>query len=444
MATLGKLNLIADKAKRDKRLQFTSLVHLVNESNLAQCFKDLKRDRACGIDGVTVDEYGARLQGNISDLVVRLKTKTYKPQPVRRVYIPKPGKAEKRPLGIPAVEDKLVQMMVKKILEPIYEADFLDVSFGFRPNRSCHDAINRLDKEVMTKPVNFIVEVDIRKFFDNVNHYWLLRCLEERIKDPNLLLLVRKLLKAGAVDDGVFQASDVGTPQGGVASPLFANIYLHYVLDLWFTKVIKPKSSGYMELIRYCDDFVVCCESKRDAEEFLSVLRERLAKFGLSVAEEKTRVVEFGRQAWQKSRRHGTKVGTFTFLGFTHFCATSQRGKFIMGHKTSKDNLQRKLLETKSWLRAIRNIAPLKEWWPVLKAKLSGHYAYFGISGNLRCLQQFYHQVVSLTFKWMNRRSQKKSMNWQKYMQYLEWHPLPTPRIVHSIYTLSPNRGKHC
>ncbi len=444
MATLGKLGLIADKARQDKGVKFTSLAHLISEVNLAQCFRDLKRDRACGIDGVTVDEYGAGLKENLSDLVTRLKSKSYNPQPVKRVYIPKPGKSEKRPLGIPSVEDKLVQMMVKKLLEPIYEADFLEESFGFRPNRSCHAAIDCLDKVVMTKPINFIVEVDIRKFFDNVSHYWLLRCIEERIKDPNLLWLIRKLLKAGVIDDGKFEKSEAGTPQGGIASPLFANIYLHFVLDLWFTKVVKPRSLGHMQLIRYCDDFVVCCESRQDAEEFLVALKERLAKFGLSVAEEKTRVVEFGRKSWQKSRNGGARASTFNFLGFTHYCATSQRGKFIMGHKTSKENLRRKLSETKTWLKGVRNVVTMKEWWPTLKAKLSGHYAYFGISGNMRCLQQYYFKVVSLVYKWINRRSQKKSMNWQRFMQYLEWYPLPIPRIVHSIYALSPNRGRQC
>lgn len=249
-----KLNLIAVKAKRDKRFKFTSLIHHINEANLVRCYRELKRESVGGIDNITVEEYGQNLAKNIQDVVERLKTKRYRPQPVKRVYIPKAGKRdEKRGLGLPTVEDKLVQIMVKKLLEAIYEADFLECSYGFRPNKNCFQAINRLDKEVMNRPINFIIEVDIRKFFDNLSHYWLLRCLEERIADPNLLWLVRRILKSGVIDNGQYHANDRGTMQGGNLSPLLANIYLHYVLDLWFEKKFKPQSKGYVQLIRYCD-----------------------------------------------------------------------------------------------------------------------------------------------------------------------------------------------
>lgn len=435
----AKLNSISQKAKQDSKLKFTSLAHHINVGNLAQCYKELKRDRACGIDGVTVEEYGRNLKENLERLVCQMKEKSYRPQPVRRVYIPKPGKSEKRGLGIPSVEDKLVQLSVKKILESIYENDFLDSSYGFRPGRNCHMAIDKLDKEVMTKPVNFIVEVDIRKFFDNVSHFWLLRCLEERVSDPNLLWLIRKLLKAGVMEAGSFHPSEVGTPQGGVASPLLANIYLHFVLDLWFVKKFKPTCKGHAEQIRYCDDFVVCFETKKDAERYLEELKERLGKFNLEVSPEKTKILEFGKRAWQRARHN--KPASFTFLGFTHYATKSRRGFFIMGHKTSKENLRRSLRTIKDWVKKVRSIVAMKDWWPTLKAKLAGHYNYFGISGNFRCLMQFYRQVVSLVFKWINRRSQKKSMNWEKFQKYLQWHPLPTPRIYHSLYTLSPRRG---
>ena len=250
----AKLNLITEKATRDKRVKFTSLIPHINEDNLVRCYSELKKDKASGIDGVTVEEYGRNLEWNVHHLVERLKTKSYRPQPVKRVYIPKTGmKDEKRGLGIPTVEDKLVQLMLKKLLEAIFETDFLDMSHGFRPIRSCHTAINQLDKEVMKRPVNFIVEVDIRKFFDTVSHHWLLRCLEERISDPNLLWLVHQSLKAGVINEGEYHASEIGTTQGGVASPLLANIYLHYVLDIWFEKVFKLTSKSYMQIIRYCD-----------------------------------------------------------------------------------------------------------------------------------------------------------------------------------------------
>lgn len=446
--TSDKLMRVAELARGDRKLKFTSLTHLINEESLTACYGLLKKRRACGVDGVTVEEYAGKdckeLRPKVKALVERMKTQTYRPQPVRRVYIPKPGKQEKRPLGIPAVEDKLVQIALKAILEAIYEPDFLDCSHGFRPKRSCHTAINRLDKVIMQKPINHIVEVDISKFFDNVSHYWLLRCLEERIKDPNLLDLIRKFLKAGVMEEGRWHGSTEGTPQGGVVSPILANIYLHYVLDLWFEANFKPKSQGYVELIRYCDDFVVACESRKDAEVFLAALRERLSKFGLRVSEEKTRIVQFGRKAWRESGNTGKKKWeSFNFLGFTHYCGTSRKGKFIAGHKTSRVNMSRKLKEINGWLKLIRNRVSLKEWWPILAAKLQGHYAYFGISGNMRCLKQFQTAAGKLAFKWINRRSQRKSMNLRQYFEALG-STLPVPRIYHNLYTLAPVRSVPC
>jgi len=446
--TSDKLMRVAELARGDRKLKFTSLAHLINEQTLTACYGLLKKRKASGVDGVTVEEYAGKnckeLGPKVKALVERMKTKTYRPQPVRRVYIPKPGKQEMRPLGIPAVEDKLVQIALKEILEAIYGQDFLDCSHGFRPKRSCHTAINRLDKVVMQKPINHVVEVDIAKFFDNVSHYWLLRCLEERIKDPNLLELIRKFLKAGMMEEGRWSASDEGTPQGGVVSPVLANIYLHYVLDLWFEASFKPKSKGYVELIRYCDDFVVACESRKDAESFLEALRQRLSQFGLKVSEEKTQIVRFGRKAWQESKGNGPKKWkSFNFLGFTHYCSTSRKGKFIMGHKTSKVNMARKLKEINVWLKQVRSQIELRTWWPILQAKVTGHYAYFGISGNMRCLQQFQKAVSKLAFKWINRRSQKKSMSLENYFQYLQ-PKFPTPRIYYDLYTLSPERSVPC
>lgn len=439
MKTMDKLKLIAEKAEQDRKLKFTSLAHLINAESLAECYGELKKNKAIGIDGVTVEEYGANLEENLKELIGRMKAKKYQPQPVRRVYIPKPEKTEKRALGIPAVEDKIVQLMMKKILEAMYEADFLDCSNGFRPNRNCHEAINQLDKGVMTKPVNYIVEVDIEKFFDSVQHDWLLKCLEERISDPNFLLLIRKFLKAGVIEEGKQIESKAGTPQGGIISPILANIYLHYVLDLWFEKKYQRETRGYTRLIRYCDDFVVLCQTQRDSENFLVELEKRLEKFGLHISKAKTKVVKFGRKEWEKSQRERKRVETFNFLGFTHYCKASRNGKFIMGHKTTKQNMSRKLKETNEWLRKVRNMYPMKEWWPILKAKLTGHYNYFGISGNMASIKQFYNEVVMMSYKWINRRSQKKSMTWELFKKYLKWNPIPQPRIYHSLYTLSPS-----
>ena len=437
MRTISKLKLIAEKARKDKGFVFNSLAHLINEESLSWCFAELKVGKAAGIDGVGVLKYGENLDENLRDLVERMKSKKYRPQGVKRVLIPKPGKKEKRGLGIPTVEDKLVQLMMKKILEAIFEQDFVDFSYGFRPKRSCHQAVKRLNEIVMKTPVNFVVDVDIEKFFDNVSHYWLLRCLEERIYDPNFLLLVRRFLKAGIWEDGIFSKSKVGTPQGGVISPVLANIYLHYVLDIWFDKKFKPKSRAKIEMIRYCDDFIVCCESKKDADDFIIELENRLSKFNLNMSKEKTSVVRFGRWPWNSyNRGKGDRPQTFNFLGFTHYCTKTRRGKFMMGHKTQKEKLRKGLTELNLWLKKIRNLYLLKDWWKVLRAKLAGHYNYFGVSGNMRCLKQFQNIANKLIFRWINRRSQKRSMTWEMFYSYLDWSPLPQPRIKHDFYTL--------
>ncbi|MDX5526912.1 MAG: group II intron reverse transcriptase/maturase [Wolbachia endosymbiont of Andrena nigroaenea] len=381
-----------------------------------------------------MEAYGENLKERLEGLVDSMKRKQYQPQPVRRVYIPKAGSKEKRGLGIPSTEDKLVQIMLKKILENIYEANFLDSSYGFRPGRNCHQTVNALDKAVMYKPINYIVEVDIKKFYDNIQHKWLIRCLRERITDPNLLWLIKRFLKAGIVEAGYYEATKQGTPQGGIVSPVLANIYLHYVLDLWLEKKFKPRSRVYIQLIRFCDDFVVCCESKVDAEEFLELLKQRLNKFGLEVSENKTRVVKFGKREWQQAIREKRRTESFNFLGFTHYGAKSRRGRLMMGHKTSKLNLARKLKEIKEWLEKVRGSIRLKDWWQVLKAKLTGHYNYFGISGNYWCLKQFYTSVRKLAFKWINRRSQKRSMTWEQFVHYVEVNPLPKPKIHFSLY----------
>jgi RNA-directed DNA polymerase len=436
MRTMSKLKLIAEKARKDKGFKFNSLAHLINEESLSWCYGELKLGKAPGIDGVSVLKYGENLDENLKDLVERMKTKKYRPQAVKRVLIPKPGKKEKRGLGIPTVEDKLVQIMMKKILEAIFEQDFVDFSYGFRPKRSCHQAVKRLDEVVMQTPVNFVVDVDIEKFFDNVSHYWLLRCLEERIDDPNFLLLVRRFLKAGIWENGMFSQSKVGTPQGGVISPVLANIYLHYVLDIWFERKFKTSSKAKVEMIRYCDDFIVCCESKKDAENFITELGQRLPKFNLKISQEKTSVVKFGRWPWNSyNKGKGEKPQTFNFLGFTHYCTNTRNGKFMMGHKTQKEKLRKGLTELNGWLRDIRNLFLLRDWWKVLRAKLVGHYNYFGISGNMRCLRQFNHQANKLIYKWINRRSQKRSMTWETFYSYLDWNPLPQPRIKHDFYT---------
>lgn len=431
-----KLVSLTLRARENPRCKFISLAHLLTEDFLEGCFWELKRDKATGIDGVSVEEYEVGLEESIRNLVARLKAKRYKPQPVRRTYIPK-SDGGKRGLGIPTVEDKTVQLGIKKILEAIFEVDFIDVSFGFRPNRSCHDALEVLDKTIMTKPVNYVVDMDIEKFFDTIDHRWLMRCLRQRIKDTSLLRLIVRFLKAGIMEEGKFIETDKGTPQGGVLSPILANIYLHCILDLWFERIVKKQLKGFAQLLRYCDDFIVCFQSRGEAEAFGEMLEQRLGKFGLKIAEGKSRIIEFGRYVWQKAQREGKKVATFNFLGFMHYCDKTRKGKFKLGRKTASLKFRQKIKAMNIWMKKVRNLVELKEWWQVLRLKLLGHYRYYGISGNFREIRKFSILTSKLAYKWINRRSQKKSYTYEQYCRFKKYNPLPEPKIYHRTYTLS-------
>jgi len=325
-------------------------------------------------------------------------------------------------------------MGIKRILEAIYEVDFLDVSFGFRPKRSCHDALEVLDKTIMTKPINCVVDMDIEKFFDTIDHQWLIKCLRQRINDGSLLRLIGRFLKAGIMEEGRFISTDTGTPQGGIISPLLANIYLHYILDLWFEKVIRKHQRGYAQLIRYADDFVVCFKYHDEGVAFMEKLKERLSKFGLRIAESKSRVLEFGRYASERTRRKGKRVGTFDFLGFTHYCGKSRKGGFILGRRTSDKKFRAAMKAMNVWLKGIRNRVKLSVWWKVLKSKLAGHYQYYGISGNSRGIGEYNQRVRRLAFKWINRRSQKQSYTWDQFCGFLKYNPLPKPVLCHRTY----------
>ncbi len=427
---LQKLDLISRKSREAPQMKFSALAHLINKESLLESYGMLRRGKACGVDGVSMEDYDQDLERNIENLVRELKAKTWEPLPVRKVYIPKPGKDEKRGLGIPDVEGKLVQMMVKRILEAIYEPCFRNSSYGFRVGRNAHQAVIKLDEEIMGKPVNYVVEVDIRRYFDEISHYWLLRCIEERISDPNFIWIIRKLLKAGVLEDSVFYESKVGSPQGGVASPILANIFLHYVLDIWFEIVMKPLCSGYASQIRYCDDFVACFGNREDAERYLRELNQRFSKFGLRIAEDKTKVVEFGRSSWMRKKR----LDTFTFLGFTHYCTKSRKGYFKVGHKTSKGSLKKGLSKITEYVKKARNTLSVKEIWKGLTTRMTGHYNYFSISGNYHSICGYYNQVIHTAFKWINRRSQRKTMNWEQFHHYILRFPLPKPRIYHAFY----------
>jgi group II intron reverse transcriptase/maturase len=434
-----KLHRITEKARKEPGFKFTSLYHLMNEELLRGCFKRLRKDAAAGIDKMTKDMYVENLGANLSNLIDRLHRMAYIPQPVRRKYIPKPGSTKQRPLGIPCFEDKLVQAGLVRILESVYEQDFIENSYGFRPFRSCHNALRALSEAVENNPTNHIVEADIKGFFDNVNQEWLMKFLAHRVEDKRIQRMVKRFLWAGVAEDGSVTVSDEGTPQGGVISPLLANIYLHYAIDFWFEKVYRKSCRGFARLIRYADDFVVCFQYKPDAERFREELGKRLGKFGLEVEPTKTRVMEFGRFAVQNARRRGEKPGTFDFLGLTHYCGTRKDGKgFRMKRVTARKKFIAKLKIFKEWLKKAR-ILKTKELWETAKSKLRGHYNYYGVTDNLRGIVRFGMEVEKLLFKWLNRRGKKNCLSWEKFNEMLERFPLPKPRIGVSMFGFSVN-----
>ncbi len=429
-----KLNLIAEKARKDRKYKFNNLAYLLSEVNLTDCFLRLKRGKTAGVDEITLEEYERNLGKNLKELVERMKRQVYKPKPVKRVYIPK-ANGKMRPLGIPTIEDKIVQMGIKRILEAIYENDFVEQSYGFRVKRNCHMVLNRLDKIITEKPVNYIIDADIKGFFDNVNHEWMMKFLQERITDSNLLRIIKRFLIAGIMEGNEFKGTEEGTPQGGILSPILGNIYLHYVLDLWIEKVVKKHCKGYVEFVRYADDFIVCAQYRKEAEKILNTMRKRLRKFGLELAEDKAKIIEFGRHAKDNAKKEGKKPGTFNFLGFTHYCDKGRiKGVFKVGRKTDKKRFNMKVKEISRWLKQIRNVYKQEEWWKTLKAKLTGHYIYYGVSGNSKALKRFLYVVMKLVFKWLNRRSQKKSLTWEDFNVYLRRYSLPQPRIYHNFY----------
>ncbi|MCQ2011664.1 group II intron reverse transcriptase/maturase [Sporolactobacillus sp. STSJ-5] len=429
---------IAELAKANPGMAFTSLAHLMDEEELRQCHRELQGNKATGIDQVTKVAYQENVADNLSHLVMRLKQKSYRPLPVRRVYIDKPGSTKKRPLGIPAYEDKIVQRGLAKILNAIYEQDFLDCSFGFRPNRSCHDALKVLNVSIEKRYTNYIVDVDIKGFFDHVDHQWMMRFLNHRINDPSLLRLIARFLKAGYMEKGTWYASEQGTPQGGLISPILANIYLHYVIDLWFMKVVKKQCQGQAYLVRYADDFVCCFQYKQEAEQFYSELKQRIGKFNLTLAEEKARIIPFGRFAWENARRiENRKPKTFDFLGFTHYCGWSKSGHFRVKRKSSRKKVCAKLKAHGQWLKAHRT-KEIDSIMDRIKRSLIGYYNYYCVTDNIPSVNAFRLQVIRLLYKWLNRRSQKRSYTWEKFNQFLKRCPLPQPRIKVNIYQLRP------
>lgn len=389
-----KLTLITRRAQEDKKCRFNNLMHLINESSLLESFRMLKKGRAAGVDGTSLEEYERDWQKNVADLLKRLKSMSYRPQPVKRVYIPK-GNGEQRPLGIPTVEDKLVQMCFARILEAVYEPDFMDFSYGFRAGKNCHQALARVDHIMMRKPINYVLDADIKGFFDNVNHERLKMCLEVRISDGKFIRYIARFLKSGIMEEGQYLDTERGTPQGGVISPILANIYLHYALDVWYVKRVKPNVVRHTDMVRYADDFVIFTEDLKDAERILEALARRLKLFELELSPGKTKIVRFGRRAQQEAEKRGEKPGTFNFLGFTHICTRSRKGFFKVERKTEKKRFARGIKKVKTWLKCNRNSKQLKEIWGMVSWILIGHYRYYGVSDNFRHINHFYEEVKS-------------------------------------------------
>lgn len=433
-----ELERIAEMARKHPGEKLTTLAHHINEDTLKECHRDMDRQKAVGVDGVSWDRYEQNLQENISGLMQRMRKGAYRPQPVRRVYIPKAGSDKMRPLGIPCHEDKLVQMQVSRILDAVYEQEFLDCSFGFRPDRNCHDALKVLNHVIEKRNINYVVDADIKGFFDNVNHAVLMELLQMRIGDPKLLSLIKRILVAGVMEDGQVKPTEKGVPQGGGSSAVLSNVYLHHVLDSWFMEVVKRHCKGEAHLVRYADDFVACFQYEDDAKRFYASLVKRLEKFGLEVAVEKTRIIAFGRSASHERERNGQgKPETFDFLGFTHYCGKSTNGRFRVKRKTSAKKFRASLARVKEWLH-LNLVSPTAEVISMLAMKLVGHYRYYGITDNSIMIGDFYHHIRKMLFKWFCRWSQKTGMNWDKFQCHLSRYPIPRGRIMVNIYDVKP------
>jgi RNA-directed DNA polymerase len=416
------LQAIAKKAREKKSYRFRNLYRLLNEGMLLEAWKRLNRRAACGVDRMTVEEYERNLVSNIRSLVQRLKQKRYKAKLVRRVYIPK-GKDKLRPLGIPALEDKLVQTAAAEILSAIYEQDFLESSHGYRPHMGPRRAVQALTKELQFGNYTYVVEADIRGFFDEIDHEWMVRMLEQRVDDRAFVGLIRKWLKAGILmPEGTVEHPITGTPQGGIVSPVLANVYLHYAVDLWFEKVVKRRCEGEAYLCRYADDFVCAFRYKRDAEWFYGQLGERLGKFGLQLALEKSGIKRF-------SRFHKEDRSRFDFLGFEFRWGTDRKGTDRIRRRTSRAKLRKSLANLTQWCREHRNDR-LRKLFDLLNMKLRGYYNYYGVIGNAKSLKQFFDQCVWILFKWLNRRSQRRSFTAHQFFQTVKRYGILRPRIT--------------
>jgi group II intron reverse transcriptase/maturase len=412
-------------------MAFTTLAHHIDVDWLREAYRRTRKDGATGVDGTTAEEYAQKLDENLRSLLNRAKTGMYRAPPVRRVYIPKGDGKQTRPIGIPTFEDKILQRAVAMVLEAVYEQDFYEGSYGFRPGRSAHDALNALRTITMTMAGGWVLEVDIKKFFDTLDHAHLREILSRRVRDGVLLRLIGKWLNAGVLEGLELSRPDAGTPQGGVISPLLANIYLHAVLDEWFVKDVVPRLRGRAHLVRYADDFIIVFTREDDAKRVYEVLPKRLAKYGLTLHPEKTRLLEF----LHPDRGDGGEGGrTFDLLGFTHYWGLSRKGWWTVKRRTAKDRFSRGLRRITEWCRVNRH-QPVGVQQRKLGQKLRGHYSYFGITPNYESIHAFFREAKAIWRKWLSRRSNSGRLDWGRMQKLLERFPLPQPRIVHRYGT---------
>ena len=418
---LGRIHQLV-KEHPDRKMQ--TVMHLVNKETLKEAHERQATGKARGVDQVSKSSYEDNIEENLDDLIGRMRRFSYRPQPVRRAYIPKEGSDQVRPLGIPAYEDKLVQSVMADVLTVIYEPKFYDCSYGFRAGRSQHQALEALDG-ILYRWTNWVVDADIRRFFDTVDYEWLMKFLEHDIEDKNFLRYIKRFLKAGIMEDGKRYDADEGVPQGGLISPILSNVYLHYVIDMWFERVVKAACKGKAEMIRFADDIVFCFENERDAVGFYGVLKERLEKFNLELSEEKSRIIRFGRSA-------GEDRGKFDFLGFTHVMGKSRQGKPTVKRIMSQKKLKAKRQVVKKWLKENMH-EPVGMLIKRLNVKLQGHYNYYGITGNYAAMESFRRYVLERLKATLNRRGADKAMTEEKFRRLLEKFPVAYPRVVHRV-----------
>jgi group II intron reverse transcriptase/maturase len=431
ITTATKLKRITWLSSKDKSKKFNNLMHLFNEESLTSCYHELNGKKALGIDEVSKADYGIKLQGNIQNLVNRLKSMNYIPGHIKEVKIPKEGCLGKfRNLGISNFEDKIVQKMMQKVLESTYDPTFLKGSYGFRPGIGCHDAIKGLMGHLYENEVETIIDIDLANFFGTIDRKIILEILQEKIQDKKLLRYIVRMFKAGILSQGDLTVSTEGVVQGSICSPIIANIFAHYVIDQWIEEVVKNHCKGRVELFRYCDDGVIACRYESDAIRIKAALTNRLTKYKLKLNEDKTKMVKFSKA----STKRGEKQESFDFLGFTIYLGKSRKGVIMPQLKSCGKRIRSKLKKVNDWCKDIRNKFKLKVIWELFCSKLRGHIQYYGVSFNSRKVSEFIQQSIRIMFKWLNRRSQRRSLDWNKFSLFMKLHPLPKAKICHSLF----------